>query len=252
MNCKKLNRNTGYSLFELIVVIVIVGIIVSVSVTSLKNSVEVARIEETKKELDQLALAISGNPQLVSGGNRVDFGYVGDIGSLPPNLDALVSNPGLGTWAGPYIRDDFYTSTGGSETEFKYDAWGVAYSYTGGITISSTGSGATISRQIANSTNDLLYNSVSLVITDIGNTPPGSIYKDSVQSRLTFPDGSGSYTTISKYPQPDGFVKFNSIPIGQQTLRVIYLPDNDTLLSKVIINPGQSVYAEISFNEDYW
>ncbi|MCK4371866.1 MAG: prepilin-type N-terminal cleavage/methylation domain-containing protein, partial [candidate division Zixibacteria bacterium] len=107
----RLTSETGYSLIELIIVIVIVAIIASVAVKSLKGTNEVVRTEETKAELEQLAYAVAGNPAVLSGGARTDYGYVGDVGALPPNLDALVTNPGgYGTWDGPYVRDDFYVT----------------------------------------------------------------------------------------------------------------------------------------------
>ena len=91
----------GYTLIELVIVIIILGIITTVAMRSIKDTNQTARIEETKKELEQLAIAIAGNPDLISGGQRTDFGYVGDIGALPPNLDALVQNPGgYTTWKG--------------------------------------------------------------------------------------------------------------------------------------------------------
>ncbi|MEA3297326.1 MAG: prepilin-type N-terminal cleavage/methylation domain-containing protein [candidate division Zixibacteria bacterium] len=157
MEPRRLISEHGYSLMELLAVIIIVGIIASVAMKSLTGANDAARSEETKRELDELAWAMVGQPDLVSGGVRTDHGYVGDIGSLPPNLDALVINPGgYSTWEGPYIRDDFYTSPSGSESEFKVDAWGTPYSYSGGVTISSTGSGSTITRKIARIVDDLL------------------------------------------------------------------------------------------------
>ena len=107
----------GYSIIELLVVIVIVGVITAVALKSLSTVNDTARTEKTKKELDQLAYAVSGDPNVTSGGTRTDFGYVGDVGSMPPNLDALVSNPGgYATWQGPYLRDDYLPSSGSSNT----------------------------------------------------------------------------------------------------------------------------------------
>ena len=178
----KLRSKSGYSLLELVIVIIIVAIIATVAMKSLSGTNEVVRFEETKLELQQLAWAIAGNQGLVSGGARSDFGYVGDVGALPVNLDALVTNPGgLGTWDGPYVHDDFYSTAGGVSSEFKSDAWGVAYQYSGGSNIVSNGSGSTITRNIANSTDDLLYNQLTITVVDIDNDSPGSVYKDSVR-----------------------------------------------------------------------
>ena len=210
-------------------------------------------MEETKHELDQLAWAIAGNPELKSGGIRTDFGYVGDVGGLPANLSMLVNNPGgYSTWDGPYVLDDFYPDMVTASSEYQLDAWGKPYIYTGGNTITSTGSGFSITRQIAGSVNDLLSNSVSVAVTDLNHTPPGTTYRDSVLVAFQYPDGTGNMTTSVKSPRADGFVQFNSVPIGIHQLQVIYIPQSDTVTRKVVINPGQNPYLEIVLAEDLW
>lgn len=232
--------------------IIIVGIVASVSLRSLRKTVDVSRVEETRQEMDQLAWAIAGNPNLVSGGVRTDFGYVGDVGALPATLEALVTNPGYGTWDGPYIQDDFYAASGGAETEFKYDAWGVEYAYTGDSIIS-TGGGTTMCRQVVYSTADLLSNDVQTLVLDLNNTPPGSHAAD-VTLKLTYPNGTGSDTTVTKNPQGNGFSTFSTVPVGHHQLLVIYTDDPvyDTLFRKVVIYPGESFYTEMMFGKDYW
>lgn len=243
----------GYSLIELMVVIIIISIIAGVSVKSLKTASDTVRTERTKKEMDQLAFAVAGNPSLVSGGTRTDFGYVGDVGSLPPNLDALVTNPGgYSTWKGPYLKDDYLSAVGGSNTEFKIDDWGVPYGYSAGATFTSTGSGQTFTREIANSVNDLLYNAVSVDVTDMGNKPPGSIYKDSISVNLTYPNGSGGTVTKTRVPAADGFVQLDSIPIGNHRLSIVYLPDNDTLRRQVITHPGKNEHISVKWPKNLW
>jgi len=252
MNKYKFYKNNGYSLLELVVVIIIIGIITSISIHSLKNSVETAKIEKTKRNLGQLAYAIAGNPNLISNSVRTDFGYVGDVGALPNNLDALISNPGYTTWKGPYIHDKFYPNTFSLATNFKYDGWGKAFNYSGSNVISSTGGGFTISKKLANSTNDLLINTINIVVTELNHNPPGSVYKDSILLSLVFPNGTGSYTTANKYPKSDGYTQFDSIPIGRHNLSMIYIPTNDTITRKVVVNPGQTNYLELSFYKNYW
>jgi len=241
----------GYTLVELVVVIIIIGIIAGIAVNSLKHSTEVARIEETKQELDLLAQAIAGDPDLISGGSRSDFGYVGDIGALPSSLDALVTNPGgYATWRGPYIRDEF--STGAGNSEFQIDAWGAAYSYAGGTAISSTGGPTSITRELAGSADDLLHNAVSVAIVDLDFTPPGNTYRDSVTVALTYPNGTGSITTRTVSPSGDGFARIDSVPVGVHMLRVVYTPDNDTISRKVTISPGEDYYADIQYYANVW
>jgi general secretion pathway protein G len=247
----KLGSQNGYTMIELVVVLVIIGIIAGVGVKSLQSANETTRIEETKQELNRLACAVAGDPGLVSGGFRTDFGYVGDVGSLPPTLGALATNPGgYSTWDGPYLRDK--VAIGGGDSEFEHDAWGKPYGYSGGVTITSSGGPSPMTRQIAGSTGDLLRNRVAVVITDLDNTPPGPDHQDSVRCILSYPNGSGGLSTVSRAPRPDGYVAFDSIPIGVHTLRVVYLPDYDTLRREVHVNPGQDYYADIQYYKNVW
>ena len=243
----------GYSLFELIAVIMIISIMAAVAIGTLKQSDDVVRVQKTKVELGQLALAMAGDPNRTSGGARTDFGYVGDIGSLPPNLDALVINPGgYATWNGPYIRDDFYSSSGSAESEFKIDEWGTVYSYAAGNTITSTGSGSNITRSISNSVADLLYNPINIVLTDLDDDPPGTSYADSAVIAITYPNGAGGNTTTAKNMGADGFVSFDSIPIGVHTLQIVYLPTSDTLTRRLTVEPSATINIPIRWHSDLW
>ncbi len=244
---------SGYSLVELLVVIIIVGVLASVTLTSLNNANDVSKTEETKAELQQLAWAIAGNPDQVSHGIRTDFGYVGDVGALPPNLDALVENPGgYSTWDGPYIHDDFYPSPTAAATEYKLDAWGADYDFSGGIQISANAGGSQITQQIAGSADDLLNNSVTLVVLDLDHSPPGDDYKDSVDCVLTYPNGSGSTTSLTGNPDASGFLEYSAIPIGQHLLRLIYVPTGDTLTRYITVMPGHDYYAEVNLPDNLW
>jgi prepilin-type N-terminal cleavage/methylation domain-containing protein len=118
-------RQAGFTLIEMVVVIVIMGILASVAIKQVVTSVDTAKYDQTEQELDQLAFAIRGNPSAYGQGTRTDFGYVGDVGAFPPNLDALVQNPGgYSTWKGPYI------DRGIGSTDFKTDGWGTTYTLT--------------------------------------------------------------------------------------------------------------------------
>ena len=247
----RLNSQNGYSLVELVVVLIIVGVLTGVALSSLTRVNDTARYEETKSELDRLKQAIAGDPGLVSGGSRTDYGYVGDVGSLPPNLVALVTNPGgYATWDGPYLGDDF--STDGSSTEYLNDAWGRAYTYASGVTIASSGGPTTVTRELGNSVSSLIYNPVSAVITDIDNSPPGPDYKDSLSATLIYPNGAGALASASVNPQADGYVQFDSIPMGLHQLRVVYAPADDTLYRRINVDPGRGHHAELVFSVNYW
>lgn len=248
MRCK---TEQGYSLFELVIVIVIVGILATITMRSLRGSNEVLRVEETRREMDRLAWAIAGNPALRSNGARVDFGYVGDIGSVPPNLDALVQDPGFATWRGPYLRDEFSTSAGATGQGCKVDAWGQPYRYTG-LTIESTGGDGPLTRIVAPTLDGLLYNTVRVVVSDLDGTPPGTVYRDSILAVLTRPDGTGGSQAIARRPKPDGLIRFDSVPIGIHSLSLVFLPTADTSLRKVIVLPDHETEVTIPYHLEVW
>lgn len=242
-------RSSGFTLIELVVVIVITGILVTVAMRGGMTIVQTSKMEEAKKGMQDIEFAICGNPSLQNNGTRSDFGYVGDVGSLPPNLDALTANPGsYATWNGPYIRGRFQQSS----TDFKQDAWSAAYQYSGGISVTSTGSGDNVVHAFANSAADLLCDKVSGTVADRDGLPPGAQAADSIAILLSFPNGTGEIVTKSLAPDPSGYFLFDSIPIGTHDLRVIYRPNNDTLKAFVTVLPASTSHCPYRFPTSLW
>lgn len=238
-------RQHGFTLIEMIMVIIIIGILAGVAAMKLTSSMESARYEATMAELDELARAIAGNAAVRTGDARADFGYVGDIGALPPDLDALVTNPGFATWDGPYIS----SHSGGDG--FKKDAWNVDYVYVDTL-LRSTGSGVNIDRVFAPRAAALVDNTVVGYIVDADDNAPGDTYNDSLVVVLTYPDGAGGTVAAAISPYPDGSYAFSGVPVGRHTLLVIYIPDADTATYRVDVNPGTDTYITACLPADLW
>jgi len=236
----------GFTLIELVMVIIVLAVIAAVAVTKFGNRIETAKVEQTKREMEQLAQAITGNPDIFSNGARGDFGYVGDIGASPPDLDALVTNPGgYTTWQGPYIE------AGLQSDDFKKDGWGVLYVYTDTL-IRSVGSGSNIDKVFARSVSALVGNTVKGIVRDADLAPPGSVYRDSIQIALTYPDGTGGTTTVTTLPSASGTFQFSAVPIGNHQLRAVYFPAADTVTYPVTVYPGREARLDIIFPTDLW
>lgn len=238
----RLHNQKGFTLPELVLVIIIIGIISAVAYREMSSQIETAKFENTLTEMEQISYAIAGNPNLYDKGRRSDFGYIGDIGALPPNLDALVSNPGLSNWNGPYL------STNVSDNSYKQDGWNNSYTYIDTL-LRSTGSGSNIDRMIAPNSAALLNNNLTGFIVDVDQTGPGN-KKDSLRLELIYPDGSGGSTTATKYPTADGSFSYTNLPVGNHILRMIYLSATDTTSLIVTVNPSSDNKIRLVYPAD--
>lgn len=126
---KKLDHR-GFTLIELVIIIIVLGIVAAVAIPKFSDISESSKIAATKQEMNNIKTAIVGNPELVSGGVYVNRGFEGDCGISPSLLVDLVSKPGslsvynkltrLG-WNGPYLDNN--------NGEYALDSWGANYVY---------------------------------------------------------------------------------------------------------------------------
>jgi general secretion pathway protein G len=224
------SNSRGFTLVELVIVIAIIGIVVGVATVKLNEAIDDTKVTVTSAEMQALAYAI--------------VGYVGDVGALPLDLDALYANPGgYSTWEGPYIGST------ADPVGYKTDGWNVAYIFSDTL-LRSTGSGSNMDKIFAPSSAALLANQVSGVVLDANSQAPQASFRDSVVIILSYPDGAGGMSNSSINPDADGSFTFSNIPIGNHTLRVIAVSDSDTMTYAVAVNPGKDVSLNIIFPAD--
>lgn len=235
-----IRNNRGFTLAEVVLVMIIVAIVAGVAMRGAVNVTNSARVERTKQIMQALEFAIVGNPELKANGMRSDYGYVGDIGALPPNLQALISDPGLGTWRGPYV----HPGEGGTYQQYLRDAWNQSLTLNG-AEIVSTGSGQTIVRRLASSTSALTSNRVHGVVVDSLGRGPDSTYRDSLAITLSHPDGSGAVAIRPVVAGRDGYFEVTQVPVGHHKLTVALIPNNDSITRYIDVSPESSAYIEL-------
>jgi prepilin-type N-terminal cleavage/methylation domain-containing protein len=113
----KISRG-GFTLLEIIVVIGIITLMAGIMIPMVYRVWESQEIDTTKERMLRLKEAMVGNTSQISNGARSNFGFVGDLGQLPPDLDSLISYTNVnGTTFGPYL------SGGIDPQSFKKDVW---------------------------------------------------------------------------------------------------------------------------------
>ena len=128
--CLEKSQQNGFTLIELVIIIVILGILATVAIPKFADMSESSKITATQKEMAALKRSIIGNPNIIAGGQLIDRGFEGDIGFVPSQLSDLIYKPDsvsvynkltrLG-WNGPYIDS--------AEGSYLKDTWDVNYVY---------------------------------------------------------------------------------------------------------------------------
>jgi prepilin-type N-terminal cleavage/methylation domain-containing protein len=112
----------GFTLIEVIVVVAIIAIISGIMVPMMYRVWESSDQDLTLNRLKDLQVAMIGDSRLFQNGVRTHFGYVGDIGQLPPQgaLADLKDDPGASVvnWKGPYLPSGY------DAANYARDAWG--------------------------------------------------------------------------------------------------------------------------------
>lgn len=123
----KIQDTSGFTLIEIVIVIVLIGILATVAAPRLGDLIENTQISATKDELLKIKEAIVG-----------ENGYWVQVGSYPTAIEDLITKPesvsaynkftGNG-WNGPYLSDD---GTG----IYLQDSWENDYVFTDSSVVS--------------------------------------------------------------------------------------------------------------------
>lgn len=97
-------KKAGFTLIEVLMVVVILGILAAVVVPNIAGSGDKARVSATRTSIKAVALGVNM--------------YRMEVGRLPQSLKALIDDDSSSGWDGPYL-----------EGGLPQDAWGKEFSY---------------------------------------------------------------------------------------------------------------------------
>jgi prepilin-type N-terminal cleavage/methylation domain-containing protein len=248
----------GVTLLELLIVIMIVGLLTTAALKAYDTSLQAGRFAATRRTLEELASALVGNPELVTHGARVDFGYVGDLGMLPDTkLSDLVSPPAgidTGLWRGPYIIN----RVAENPTGYQRDAWGDSLIYEPSLLSISSMRGVSylmrdswITRKLARNQNDLLNNKVQGWVKDAKGNPPDSA-SPFLSVSIAYPRMGRFYSeTVATATIENGYFEFlPTVPIGKHPVTVRWIdtftPVDTTWVQKTAtVTPGGKTFLDV-------
>jgi len=257
-----LSCSRGFTLIELILVIVLLGILAALTANLLANSLDQSRFDDTFKEMNDLSKAMVGNPDLVNAGVRSDFGFVGDMGGLPTSLTQLLTQGtlpawtvydtdlGTGTgWRGPYLE----TKQDDSGTYLAtLDGWGNPYAYnaaTGQVTSYGSdgapgGSGFAADLTVPETSQTTTGSVNGRVLDQVGNP----VRSTTVTIRHPDPASPGNPTDTTAITDSNGNFSFTGIPIGKHRIQVTV--GTETIKRVVVVLPGQTVNVSLQASND--
>ena len=106
-SAKKKSRQMGFSLIELLIVMVILGLLASLVGPKMFGKLGTAKQKTAKTQIEMLMAALDAY--------RLD---IGQYPTQPEGLNALFNNPGTDKWDGPYLKKSL-----------PNDPWGNPYHY---------------------------------------------------------------------------------------------------------------------------
>jgi prepilin-type N-terminal cleavage/methylation domain-containing protein len=123
----------GFTLIEVLLTLLLIGILVAVAVPQFSDYGNDAKNAVTKNRMNSLKAAISGDARFVSSGQLTSIGFEATCVGLPTTLTDLITQPTSGTcaatydpfaqrgWRGPYVSS--------TDTTWNLDGWGNAIQY---------------------------------------------------------------------------------------------------------------------------
>jgi len=256
----------GFTLMEMIIVMVLIGIMTSISINIVIRTLEAQRADSTLLEMEIIKRAIAGDPSLIINGRRADFGFYGDMGIMPTLLTDLLtqgSQPSLTNnttyfitygWGGPYLSKSF---EGESDASIE-DSWGNAYVYTNSKTVNASGDsvyGKITSRGADGEIGGTGYDAdidLEILKSEIVGTIYGSAYTIdgnpmvSGKVYLRRPNGNAALKIDSVTTGLQGTYSFSGVSRGTRTLSFKPVGGIETNIKSILVAEGSVAVPRIT------
>ncbi len=251
---KLLTGNAGMTLLEVIGAVALIAILAGISVQSVRNNQNSEKYEQTRVKMEAIRTAIFGDAALDAKGQKIHFGYFGDMGTLPVTLTSLTTRGaqtawsfdtqfGIGAgWRGPYFNDQYTTSQA-----VDTDAWGTAFSYTttGTPTLTSFGSdgasGLTVG-DVYSKDLSMTFDSALRLSSVRGFVRDGDARVPNATVEIRYPS-AGALTAVYNTSASDGSFTFNTVPPTYAVITVTSVP----ITGSVALGPRQIAIAGPQF-----
>ena len=100
------SRSRGFTLVELLLVLVILALIGGLVLPGIIGKAEGAKVKAAASQVSRLSMAVES--------------YYLDTGTTPENLDQLIEEAGVGGWNGPYVKASSLKDPWGREYVYVY------------------------------------------------------------------------------------------------------------------------------------
>lgn len=100
----EINRRSGFTLVELMLVVVIIGFLATVAVVATGGKTKRAAIAASRATIEAVSVALDG--------------FEVDMGTYPASLQELLTSNGNSAWNGPYLKNRLPKDAWGNDIQY--------------------------------------------------------------------------------------------------------------------------------------